>query len=90
MFSPTKTTSYTLKFSTPGSYRYVCVIHDEFGMVATITVAAGAAVAGAPAQIPAQMPNTGGGPPPLFGDLALLGLLLVALGGGRLVAGRTR
>lgn len=42
-----------------------------------------------PAQIPAQMPNTGAGGGALAGDLALLGVLALGLGGTR-VAGRRR
>jgi plastocyanin len=72
--------SFTLTFSKPGTYTYVCVIHAEAGQVGTIVVkqAGGAA----PGQ-PAQLPNTGGGAALPLGWLALaaglaglLGLLL--------------
>jgi plastocyanin len=68
--------SYSLVFDTPGTYDYVCVIHDEFGMVGKITVLA----AGTPSQLP-----TTGGPGTASGPwwVALLGLGLFA--GGLLV-----
>ncbi|MGI8912942.1 MAG: cupredoxin domain-containing protein [Chloroflexota bacterium] len=65
----------------PGAYVYECSVHE--GMIGTLTISAGAttSVAQAPVQIPALMPNTGaGGQVPVWGALALLGLLVVSLG----------
>ncbi len=31
-------TTYTLRFTKPGTYEYVCLLHDEMGMKGTITV----------------------------------------------------
>lgn len=62
--------SYTLTFAKPGTYNYVCLIHDELGMKGTITVLA---------ALPAALPSTGGAPPAV---VALLGLVGVALVGG--------
>ncbi len=62
--SPTNT--YSLKFTKPGTYTYVCLIHE--GMTGTITVAGAtsppatsATPGGAPSGV--QAPNTGSGPP---------------------------
>ena len=72
--------SYTLTFSKPGTYTYLCAVHAAEGQVGTIVVkAAGAAQPGQPAQLP----NTGTEPGLPLGWLAvvaglagLLGLLL--------------
>jgi plastocyanin len=60
--------TYSLTFDTPGTYDYVCVIHDEVGMVGTITVLAANASSGTTSQPaatsqgapPSQLPVTGG------------------------------
>ena len=82
--------SYALTFNTPGTYSYQCLVHDENGMKATITVVAGASVAQATAQIPAQMPTTGAGGVGMgvWNGLVVLGLLLSGLGGLRLATRR--
>ena len=75
--------SFTLTFSKPGTYTYVCVIHAQEGQYGKIVVKeAGAAGGAAPGQ-PAQLPNTGADSIFPFGWLALaaglaglLGLLL--------------
>jgi plastocyanin len=70
--------NYSLVFDQPGTYNYVCALHDGMGMVGTITVVAQGA--------PITLPVTGGRYPydlPLpFGMLAL-----VALAGALVVAG---
>ena len=43
---------YSLTFTTPGSYEYICVLHDPMGMVGQVTVQAQGA--------PAELPTTGG------------------------------
>ena len=68
--------SYSLTFSKAGVYNYECLIHDNLGMKATITVLA--ASTAAPVQIPAQMPNTGAGG---GSGLPWLGLMLFGLAG---------
>lgn len=85
--------SYTLSFTKPGVYRYVCVIHAEVGMTGTVTVEA-AAPAAPPAAppatkppatkppVPAALPNTGLNGSSLL-VLALIGAVLV-LGGARI------
>jgi plastocyanin len=69
--------SYALKFDTPGTFDYICLVHGPI-MVGTITVSAG-------------LPSVGGfAPTPLMGVFAgLIGLGMVA-GGGLLVARRGR
>jgi plastocyanin len=67
------TASYSLTFSKAGTYQYRCLLHDTLGMVAAITVSSAAAT---PAQVPAQMPNTGAGG---SSGLAWLGLMLFGL-----------
>jgi plastocyanin len=44
--------SYSLKFTTPGTFQYRCLLHDDEGMVASITV-----TGGAPVQAPVQAPT---------------------------------
>jgi plastocyanin len=70
--------SYSLTFDTPGTYKYICVLHNEMGMVGQITVLpAGASSGGAPAQLP-----TTGGDSPMPGAwwLVVAGLGLVVAG----------
>lgn len=76
-----------------GSYNYQCLVHDW--MQGSLTVVAGASVVTPPAQIPSQsppqiparMPNTGGGgSTALFGGLVILGLLTIGIGGTRLAS----
>jgi plastocyanin len=70
--------SYSLRFARPGTYQYVCLIHDELGMKATITVL--------PAD-PIALPRAGDIP----GGEILLGLLGLGLIGAGLGLGwRTR
>jgi plastocyanin len=35
---PSPVNTYTLRFTKPGTYEYVCLLHDEMGMKGTITV----------------------------------------------------
>jgi len=35
---PTFGTTFSVKFTTPGTYPYICALHDDLGMVGTITV----------------------------------------------------
>jgi plastocyanin len=72
--------SYTLKFDTPGTYEFYCVLHDPMGMSGHITVLPAGAMA--PAAAPAQLPTTGGAAQGLGGALELM-----ALGLGLVVAG---
>jgi len=67
--------SYTLRFTKPGNYQYVCLVHDDLGMKGTITVVAAA---------PPGLPKTGG---PGASASAVVGLLLI---GGGLIVGRRR
>jgi plastocyanin len=55
--------TYSLTFDTPGTYPYICVLHDPLGMVGQITVLAQGAAAPQGAA-PAQLPTTGGGSGP--------------------------
>jgi plastocyanin len=72
---------YALTFSQAGTFQYRCLIHDDYGMVATLTVVAGVA----PAQLPSAMPSTGsGGASALWGAMLLCGLLALTLGLSRL------
>jgi plastocyanin len=66
--------TYSLTFDTPGTYNYICVLHDPLGMVGQVTVLAQGAA-------PAQLPTTGGSsdtPGVLW--FVVAGLLLVAAG----------
>lgn len=77
------TNSYSLKFTKPGTYAYVCLIHE--GMEGTITVtgatspAAASPTPGAPSGVVA--PNTGSGPPAAGADPWLPALLLLVSSG---------
>jgi plastocyanin len=80
--------TYSLVFDTPGTYDYVCVIHDEIGMVGTITVLAGSDAS--QASTPSQLPVTGGpGTPPGPWWLLIVGAG-VLVGGMLLVTMRRR
>ena len=67
--------TYSLTFDTPGTYEYICVLHDMMGMNGHITVLA------AGDDAPAQLPVTGGSSNG-WGMvlLVVLGLGLVAVG----------
>jgi plastocyanin len=73
--------SYSLAFDKPGTYKYLCALHDGMGMVGTITVVA--------QGTPITLPVTGGGAPfgfPLpFGVLALGALASVLIVVGLLI-----
>jgi plastocyanin len=66
--------TYSLTFDTPGTYNYICVLHDPLGMVGQVTVLAQGAA-------PAQLPTTGGSSE-MSGVLwfVVAGLALVAAG----------
>ena len=68
--------TYSLTFDTPGTYEYICVLHDMMGMNGHITVVAAAADA------PKELPTTGGSFDPLSSIT-----WLVSLGLGLVVAG---
>jgi plastocyanin len=70
--------NYSLVFDTPGTYEYICILHDGMGMDGTINVVA--------QGVPIALPVTGGSYP--FGlplSVGMLGLLVLAA--GALVAG---
>ena len=70
--------TYSLVFDQPGTYQYVCTLHDGMGMKGTITVVAQGA--------PITLPVTGGSLP--YGGLLTPGLLaLAALAIAAVVAG---
>jgi len=75
--------SYVLKFDTPGTYEFYCVLHDMMGMSGHVTVLA--AGAQAPAAAPAQLPTTGGAGEGLGGALATMAAGLGLVVGGLLV-----
>jgi plastocyanin len=75
--------SYSLTFDTPGTYEYICVLHDPLGMSGHITVLA--------AGVPAQLPTTGGSSSlPAAWWLVLVGLGVLVIGLGLAVIVRTR
>ena len=76
--------SYVLKFDTPGTYEFYCVLHDPMGMVGHITVLPAGAQAPAPA--PAQLPTTGGDGQGVGGALATMAAGLGLLVGGLFVS----
>jgi plastocyanin len=91
------TNTFSLKFSLPGTYHYLCQIHDNEGMLGTIVVT-GASPAAAPSgaapsapSLPTTItpPNTGSGPPPARDAVGWLpALLLLGIAGfGLLLAG---
>lgn len=63
--------SYSLKFDTPGTYEYICSLHDQMGMSGHITVLA------ATSAMP-MMPTTGSGFD--FSLLIVLATALIVLG----------
>jgi hypothetical protein len=65
--------SYSLKFTQPGRYEYICVPHYSLGMVGTIIVEAAAGGTGSAGGGPVGMPVTGAG------DSNWLYFVLVAL-----------
>jgi plastocyanin len=65
--------TYSLTFDTPGTYEYICVLHDPMGMVGQVTVQA----PGAPAELPTTGNEYQTPAPWLF---AVAGLGLVAAG----------
>ncbi len=88
-------TTTDIKFMTPGTFTYVCLIHADQNMMGTITVtgaAAGAAAtptAGTPSGI--SGPNTGTGPEASGGWAGwLTALALAAVAGASLVFGGMR
>jgi LPXTG-motif cell wall-anchored protein len=55
--------TYTLVFDKPGTYTYLCLLHDNMGMTGTITVrATTASAASATTAAPGTLPVTGGTP----------------------------
>ncbi|HLH74190.1 MAG TPA: plastocyanin/azurin family copper-binding protein [Chloroflexota bacterium] len=62
--------SYTLKFDRPGTYNYLCILHDDQGMKGTLTVLGATAA----------LPRTGGIPESAGLGVGLIGLLLVGSG----------
>jgi plastocyanin len=70
------TLKYTLTFTEPGRYEYICITHYLNGMDATVTVSSGGGGAAPPG-----MPTTGGGiDVTLWLALAGVGLMLAAAG----------
>jgi plastocyanin len=74
--------SYTLKFDTPGTYEFYCVLHDPMGMSGHVTVLP----AGAQSAAPAQLPTTGGAAQGAGGALAAMAIGLGLLVGGLFVS----
>jgi plastocyanin len=66
--------AYTFTFPKPGTYTYVCVVHAPQGMFGKIVVEAAGG-----ANVPASLPNTGGGASAPLLPL-LLGALLLLIG----------
>lgn len=57
-------TSFSLTFTKPGIYKYICLLHADEGMVGSVNVSAAAApspTATAPATTAPKPPNTGSG-----------------------------
>lgn len=89
---------YTLKFTKPGTYQYHCILHDDQGMMGTITVAGAAAAPSTPTASGGVIgaPSTGTGPEgagsaswlPALLALGIAGAAL-ALAGARLAWKRT-
>ena len=49
-----QTATYSLRFTKPGTYQYVCLLHDDLGMKGTVTVLPAAAGQSAPVQLPGE------------------------------------
>jgi plastocyanin len=80
---------FSLKFTKPGTYEYVCGLHADQGMKGTITVSGAAPAAATPGVIGA--PNTGSGPG--AGGVNAGGVIVAALlaaGGALFAFGGTR
>jgi LPXTG-motif cell wall-anchored protein len=58
--------TYTLVFDKPGTYTFLCLLHDQMGMTGTITVlastAGGATTGSTTANAPSTLPTTGDTP----------------------------
>ncbi len=90
--SPTNT--FSLKFTKPGTYNYICVLHDDQGMKGTITVTGAPAPVQQPSGTPGgtiTAPNTGTGGMPQQRDGAWLpALLMLGVAGAAFVLAGTR
>jgi plastocyanin len=73
--------SYSLAFDQPGTYEYICILHDGMGMNGTITVVA----QGTPITLPVTGGSSPYGPPLPFGVLALAALASVLVVVGLLI-----
>ncbi|MGH2632330.1 MAG: cupredoxin domain-containing protein [Tepidiformaceae bacterium] len=85
--------TFTLKFTTPGTYSYICLLHGDQGMTGTVNVAAQVTPPKTPTVAPTvaptsapQPPNTGsganGGGTSPFATLAIVAALFVLMGAG--------
>lgn len=90
--------AYTVKFTAPGTYTYVCLLHGDQGMTGTVTVSGAAAAATATPATGVTAPNTGTGPDAasggsgwamLIATVAMAGLVCAFAGAG-LARRRTR
>jgi plastocyanin len=86
---------YTLKFTKPGTYQYHCILHNNQGMMGTITVAGASAAAAAQptAATPVGViagPNTGTGPAAAGSGNWLPALLVAGIAGAALVLAGTQ
>ena len=89
---PMTVKSYSLKFTQPGRYEYICIPHYPMGMDATVVVEATSAGAAAPGDganataggtdgMAAGMPSTGSGSEAGWLLAAVAAALLLALSG---------
>ena len=83
--------TYSLKFTAAGTFKYVCLLHENQGMTGTVTVAAsGTGGAGGTPSVPVTAPSTGTGPAPAGNGGWLPALLALGVVGALCVLAGTR
>jgi len=81
------TNKYALKFTAPGTYKYLCLLHADQGMVGTITVAGARPT---PVDGVIGAPNTGTGPVAAGSGSWWAAVLMLGITGAALVLAGTR
>ena len=92
--------TFTLKFTKPGTYKYICQIHDQAGMIGTINVTDAAAPAVPSAASPSTAapsrpeaiapPDTGTGPPRRGSGGWLVAIMILGMIGATFALAGTR
>jgi len=85
--APGAPSTYELTFPDPGTFGYVCALHQSLGQTGQIVVAAAPAVTPPPTDTVPQPEGTPAGPPP-WAAIALVVLVAAAVGGAALAQRR--